>query len=578
MKKILALLFTVFGAAAVAYPQSYNVQWGDEIKMKKGTADLDIVAADKTGLYFSESHLVMKSYFLIGASYGESIKLVKMDKNFDEVFDKTYKKELKGLTFHSFQPLENDLYMFATDYEKKEKQFVVYGAKVDKNTGDLVGDFQEIGRYDLESKRDDYEMRMTPIQGGKAFLMVSNISNNDRVTLGVHVLDKNLKRKESTTINLAFSPNEYALQDVKYTGSNKIVLLGKEFEETTTGKKKRKKMIFREYVMGVYDKNGKKESEIKMDTDDKYIISGRLIEQQDGQMLLAGFYCNDAKKQDLNGFFINKVDPVKGEMTLASFKEINPDMLGKGYVDETDDDDLSKQEKKDAKKAKDDDDEDEFPNSFVIKTVDVSPVDNSVVITSEVSQYTSYTYTTSNYNSSTRSWTYTTTTVHRFTNKDILIINADNEGKIKWVNALPKSQQEQISSSNTHSTGISFNYDYSGYFANGGALPYYSSYKSLISGNNLIILMNDHNSNNVNPGYGDKVKTVYNFRKRSSVYGISIDLATGKMTRKLITSNNDETIMMPRHAYVVGNEFFIPSWRQHALAKTEMKFAKITVK
>lgn len=578
MKKILALLFTVFGAAAVAYPQSYNVQWGDEIKMKKGTADLDIVAADKTGLYFSESHLVMKSYFLIGASYGESIKLVKMDKNFDEVFDKTYKKELKGLTFHSFQPLENDLYMFATDYEKKEKQFVVYGAKVDKNTGDLVGDFQEIGRYDLESKRDDYEMRMTPIQGGKAFLMVSNISNNDRVTLGVHVLDKNLKRKESTTINLAFSPNEYALQDVKYTGSNKIVLLGKEFEETTTGKKKRKKMIFREYVMGVYDKNGKKESEIKMDTDDKYIISGRLIEQQDGQMLLAGFYCNDAKKQDLNGFFINKVDPVKGEMTLASFKEINPDMLGKGYVDETDDDDLSKQEKKDAKKAKDDDDEDEFPNSFVIKTVDVSPVDNSVVITSEVSQYTSYTYTTSNYNSSTRSWTYTTTTVHRFTNKDILIINADNEGKIKWVNALPKSQQEQISSSNTHSTGISFNYDYSGYFANGGALPYYSSYKSLISGNNLIILMNDHNSNNVNPGYGDKVKTVYNFRKRSSVYGISIDLATGKMTRKLIASNNDETIMMPRHAYVVGNEFFIPSWRQHALAKTEMKFAKITVK
>jgi hypothetical protein len=121
-------------------------------------------------------------------------------------------------------------------------------------------------------------------------------------------------------------------------------------------------------------------------------------------------------------------------------------------------------------------------------------------------------------------------------------------------------------------------YDYTGYFANGGALPYYSSYKSLLMGNNLVIIMNDHNSNNVNPGYGDKVKSVYNFRKRSSVYGISIDLATGKMIRKNIASNNDETVMMPRHAYVIGNEFFVPSWRQHMMAKTEMRFAKITVK
>lgn len=572
------LIFAGILSSLLSVSQNYSVQWGDEIKMKKGTADLDIVAADKTGLYFSESHLVMKSYFLVGASYGESIKLVKMDKNFDEVFDKTYKKELKGLTFHSFQPLENDLYMFATDYEKKEKQFVVYGAKVDKNTGDLAGDFTEIGRYDLESKRDDYEMRMTPIQGGKAFLMVSNISNNDRVTLGVHVLDKNLRRKESARINLSFSPNQYALQDVKYTTSNKIILLGKEFEETTVGKKKRKRMIFRQYVMSVYGNNGDKEAEIKMDTEDKYIISGKLLEQPNGEMLLAGFYCNDAKKQDLNGFYINKVDPVKGEMTLASFREINPDMLSKSYMDETDDDDMSKQEKKEAQKAKNDDEEDEFPNAFVIKSVDISPVDNSIIISSEVSRYSSYTYTTSSYNSSTRSWTYRTTTVHRFNNNDILIINADKDGKIKWLNALPKSQQEQVSSTSNSSTGFSISYDYSGYFANGGALPYYSSYKSLLNGNNLVILMNDHNSNNVNPGYGDKVKTVYNFRKKSSVYGISIDLATGKMTRKLITSNNDETIMMPRHAYVVDNEFFVPSWRQHALAKTEMKFAKITVK
>jgi hypothetical protein len=90
--------------------------------------------------------------------------------------------------------------------------------------------------------------------------------------------------------------------------------------------------------------------------------------------------------------------------------------------------------------------------------------------------------------------------------------------------------------------------------------------------------MNDHTSNNVNPEYGDRVKTVSNFRKRSNAYGISIELATGKMSRKIIASNNEETILMPRHAYVVNNEVFVPSWRQHMMAKTELKFAKIVVK
>ena len=572
------LVLTVLCLHFISYSQSYSIKWGEEIKLKKGTADLDIVAADNTGLYFSESRMVMKSYFVIGATMGESVKLIKMDKNFNEVFDNTYKKELKGLSFHSFQPLENDLYMFATDYEKKDRRFVVYGAKVDKTTGELVGDFAELGSYDLESKKDDYEMRVTPTRDGKSFLMVSNISNNDRVSIAVNVLDKNLKKKEAAVIRLSFKDNEYILQDVKYTADNKIVLLGKEYEETTYGKKKRKRMVFKQYAMGVYTNKGKKEHEIKVDSDDKYIISGKLIEQPNGQMLLAGFYCNDAKKEDLNGFYINKVDPLSGQMTLSSFKEITTAMLSKSFVDETDDDDMSKQEKKEAKKAKDDDDEDEFPNSFVIRSVDINPTDNSIIITSEVSKYSTYTYTTSSYNSATKSWTYRTTTVHKFTNQDILIINADKEGKINWLNALPKSQLEQISSSSSHGVGFSVSYDYSGYFANGGALPYYSSYKTLLKGNSLVVLMNDHNSNNVNPEYGDKVKAVYNFRKRSSVYGISIDLATGKMTRKNIASNNDETIMMPRHAYVVGNEFFVPSWRQHMMGKTEMKFARITVK
>jgi hypothetical protein len=159
-----------------------------------------------------------------------------------------------------------------------------------------------------------------------------------------------------------------------------------------------------------------------------------------------------------------------------------------------------------------------------------------------------------------------------------LLINADKDGNIKWLNALPKSQVEEIRTSSRGNAGFSMSYDNSGYFASRGGMPYYSSYTSILNNNRLVIIMNDHNTNNVNPEYGNKVKTVYNFRKKSTVYGISIDLASGKMTRKIIGSNNEETILMPRHAYAVKNELFIPSWRQRLMAKTELRFAKITVK
>jgi hypothetical protein len=522
---------------------------------------------------------LVRSVFAIGGG-SEAQKLIKFDKGYNEVFEKEYKKELKGLDFHSFQAMDGDIYMFATDYERKEKTFKVYGARIDKNSGDLVGDFSELGSYPLESKRDDFEMKMKPIRNGKNFLMVANVSGKEKVSLGISLLDKTLRPKETTLINLTQSTEEFSLQDVEYTTDNKIVLLGKEYEATQVGKKKRKRYVFKQYAMMIFSNKGQKENDVEINSGDRFVISGRMIEQNDGRLMLAGFYSNSSKKSDLNGFFINKIDPMRGALTLSSFKEINSGMLGKNYEeDASDEDDDTKEAKKTSKKAKDDDDEDEFPNEFVIRSVDINPADNSIIITSEVSQYRHSVYTTSTYNSVTRTYQTTTQHVHTFTNEDILLINADKNGNIKWLNAIPKSQMEQIrTSSSGYGYGFSYGYDYGSFFARGGGMPYYSSFASILNNNKLVLILNDHSSNNVIPKYGDKVKRTYNFKKKSNAYGITVDLETGAMTKKFVYENNTDAILMPRHGYVVGNEIIVPSWRMHAMAKTELKFAKITVK
>lgn len=578
MKKFLTAIVGICSMLPL-FSQSYKITWGDELKLKKGTTDIDVVAADNTGLYFTEERMKMKSYFVVGATYGTANKLFKLDKNFNEVFDKDYSKELRGYDFHSFQMLDNDLFLFATDYSKKEKTFSVYAAKIDKNSGEFIGELSEFGTYQLETKKDDYDMKVSPIHNGKSFLAVTNISGKEKVSLGISVLDKNLKKKQNTVIEIPIDPGTYSLQDVQLTSSNKIVVLGKEFEETTVGKRKKKRLVFKQYVMSIFNDKGKKENDVNLASGDKFIIGGKLIESATGEMLLAGFYSNNSKKDDLNGFFINKIDPDKGELKLSSYKEINASMLGQSFEDPNDEDDEIKESKKDKQKAKDDDDADEFPNAFVIKSVDVNPVDNSIVITSEVSKYSYYTYTQSNYNSMSRAWTYTTYYVHRFTNQDILVIDADKDGNIKWMNDIPKSQLEEVrTQGNTWGGGIGFGIDFNWYFARTGGMPFYSSYTSFLNNNSLILLLNDHSSNNIIANYGDKVKTTYNFRKKSNAYGISIDLATGKMAKKIVAENSNDAILMPRHGFVVGNDVYIPSWRMHALAKTELKFAKVSVK
>ena len=337
MKKILtALLCTA--ACISLYAQTYRISWGDELKLKKGTTDIDVIAADNSGLYFTEQRLKMKSYFVVGATYGSATKLFKLDKNFNEVFDKDYSKELKGYDFHSFQMLENELFLFATDYLKKEKTFKVYASKVDRNTGNLVGNFNEFGSFRLESKKDDYEMKVSSIRNGKSFLAVTNISGKEKVSLGLSVLDKNLANKQNTVIDIPIDPGTYSLQDVQLTGSNKIVVLGKEFEETTVGKKKKKRLVFKQYLMSIYDDKGRKEKDINLYSGERFVIGGKLIESAAGEMLLAGFYSNTSKKDDLNGFFINKVDPEQGVLKLSSYKEINSSMLGKSFVDPADED------------------------------------------------------------------------------------------------------------------------------------------------------------------------------------------------------------------------------------------------
>src|SRR5450432_525684 len=172
-----------------------------------------------------------------------------------------------------------------------------------------------------------------------------------------------------------------------------------------------------------------------LQTGSKYLVQGKLIQQADGETFISGFYSNSAEREDVNGFFICKIDTDAGNAVISSFKEVDGSKLGKGFIDESD---IKKENKSTLKVLKRDVEENEFPGHFVIKSVTVNPIDSSFVILSELSQY--------NFNISPGGNSNEIIIDHRFIIKDILIVKSDRHGNISNITDLPKFQVEHISS------------------------------------------------------------------------------------------------------------------------------------
>src|SRR5438045_3722843 len=126
----LLLLFVCFSLST--FCQKPKITWGDEFKLRKGSTDLDVIYSDKTGVYLQESHLALKTYFVIGASVRSSATLVKLDKNLTEQYRNGFDRELKGKEFEQFFVLQDKLFMLASVNNKRERSLDVFAAEIDK--------------------------------------------------------------------------------------------------------------------------------------------------------------------------------------------------------------------------------------------------------------------------------------------------------------------------------------------------------------------------------------------------------------------------------------------------------------
>lgn len=579
-----AVIFCYIFLPRISYTQGYKVFWGDETKMKKSTVDMKLVAADKTGAYFLEGQLALKGYYVVAASYKTTYKLKKFDPNFTEVYEKDYKKDMKGLNFNAIQPLKDKLFLFADDYDKKENLFRIYGVELDKTSGDLQGEFIELASFTQDSDKDDVNYIFKPSQDSSKWQLVINVLPHDKSssTVQVYTFDNRLKKTNNATIMLYDDPGLFSFEDIVVTKTGEYFLLGKEYENITP-EKKRRKLVAKRYVLRKYNSKGKKTEEFALDNGkDKYSIGGKLVILPTGKVIFAGFYSNsnNKKSQELNGMYTATIDETSDKLVINSSLEINPQLLST-----TNDEPLDasfeedEEENKNNSKSKKEDGDEGFSSEYVIRGIFPGVDANTVVIVAEAYHFEYNTYTYFDHGStSTSAPKLRTVTEYTFNNKDIMVINATNDGRLNSMKIIPKNQNEFIRYSSTSpATGVSFSHNVIGYFAGGGTYPYYSSLAVTRWKDNLVVFYNDDPRNaGITSPESKGMKPVKNFGK-TSLYAASMNLVTGEIQKKQVSVNDEELVAMPRFCYVAGNKIYLPASKLRMMAKTKLQMGVITM-
>lgn len=559
---------------AICLAQKPKITWGEEFKLRKGSTDLEVIYADKEGVYLQEGHLALKTYFVIGASARSSASLVKLDKNLSEIYRNDFNKELKGKEFQQLFILRDKMFLFGTEYLKREKTLNVYAAEVNKNSGELMDDWKPVTSFQKEEKRDDIDFKITYNADSTKMVVVSSVEGRAKNEYQVQEFDKNIKPLgKPVTLSNEFDPKTFQLEDVLYTNNKKIILVGRIYQFQEGKKKKEKFLEFVNYNIRMYDEAGKQQTEINTKIEGKWITSAKLVQEKDKDLVLTAFYNTNRKERTIDGMLVQRIEPNTGKVITTSEKQINNSLLSNTVDDvaEEADEKETRAERKEREKLDQIKNEgDAFSRYMKFRNVFYT-ADNGLIILAE--EYHHYIYTTQTYSPGMNGMPgrYTTTTYSVDECGDLLACKIDLNGNISWLSVFPKMQREVTSMSSSNYGGFM----YSSFFENPGR-PFYAGFGALQSKNAIQILFNDNPKNAVVTQPGQKVKITRRFGK-SDCFVLNIDEATGKCSRKMFFNNSDVPTAMPRLGSVIADNMYIVGKEDRVFGKTKIAVAKVSM-
>ncbi|RUA27989.1 MAG: hypothetical protein DSY76_04885 [Bacteroidetes bacterium] len=482
-KLLLIIIFFYFFNGKTLNAQEIKIIKGEMIKSKMEI--LQIVGEIDKRVY--TVFYAKKNYYL--RTYNKDLSV---DKNV--VIPMTYKD--KKLEIHSLVMIMNHLYSLGQFNNKKtHKRYLLY-QEHDPKTLKVIKKWQVLGEIPYEKRKRSGDFSFSYSENKKRVLIYHYLpyKKGSSQKIAFSVLDSSMNRLWHKEVTLPYTDELFAVKDFEVDDFGNVYVIGKKWKGKAVDIVNHK-INFSFNILRYSEDDD--QVEYKLALKDKYITQVKLAVDMQLNLICAGFYTNTKDLYSLGGSFLLKIEADGGDVVVSETKDFSTEFITSL---------LSKRKKEKAKKKKKKGKTIEMPeynlDNLVIRD------DGGVLLVGERDYIRTHVYTDAN----------GTHTVYTYYSENIIVVNFNPDGTVKWMRRVPKSQSSSI--------------------------PDYLSYVTVIHDDNIYFLYNDHINNA--KVKRDEERGHFNVRASKSnlvAYRINSDGETEYLP--LFAAANDDTLVVP---------------------------------
>lgn len=476
-----------------------EVTWGPELDLKKDGYLMSVVDNTDDAIY----RLVQVK---------KDLHMVKTTLDQRELYNKPLDLELdkKELRFEGIHLVGEKLVQFASFYDKKAEENVLYMMTYSEADLRPVGRMERIASVDAEKSRNrgGFSLYSSPDRSKVLLEVEKPRAKNGDETFLVKVFDADMNEQWSQDVRLPYADNEFMRERLYVDNDGSVLVQGVKYtKKTERRERKRADEATYDYHILVYHAGGGAPDDYTISSPSRFLQDMVIaLDDKAGDIICAGFY-SDINTIGIKGPYYLTFDRATKQIAHESYGVFDKEFITM-YMTE-------KEEKKESKRAEKKDKDLGIRWDYDLKEI-VFKEDGGAVLVAE--QYYMYVTTVC---SSTPNGGRTCTTYYHYLYNDIIAVDVNGAGDIQWSAKVPKRQ---------HSI-------------NDGGM--YSSYALEVKDDKMYFIFNDNGANLfLKPG--DKVEQFKLNNKNSLVTIATVD-GDGHVKREaLFTPEKRESILRPK--------------------------------
>jgi hypothetical protein len=584
--KRLGLILLSYVLVSVVCAQRSSIRWSEDLNsISKISTELEIMHIDETGFYIQEGHLALKRTWLLGGDFVTSGQMIKLDKNFQEVFKRSYDKELKGKFFQEFFILKGKILMIASSFSKNSPTTTMYMCQLDKKTGAMLGNWVTLTTMEKQEKSDKFQLKLGYNADSTRLVLVSTREGKGKNNYLIEEFgDDGRKIGKTVYLSNEFDPETFRLEDLIFTPEKKAILVGRVYNYQEGKKSKAKFLEFSHYNIRMYDQEGKQLLEFDTEIEGKWLNSAKVTAEKGKDLILTAFYSDSKKDKTIHGILIQRIDPITGKVIVSKQNKFDFSSLTDGSNDEAEEregssnkkkedtkDDLTAAEKKENRQLQKLRDEAEEFSVKMNFTHHYYMEDGGFVFLAE--KYFSRYYVTGGTNGGGLNGYSSPNYYMMYYHDDMMMCRVNPDCSISWLKVVPKRQMELVSLVDGSQARYYRDFNY----FNKMIRPFYVGFGATIVKGHLMMYLNDNFRNDDVVGAAQKVRP-YRVGQTGTFDEVKVNLETGALTRKPMFYNKDFNLLMPRLGVPFKNEFLVIGAETKPFKKQRLSIARIIIK